>query len=565
MATQGDTRVLLVRGTGDGPQGAHDGDPAGLFDTPLLAVAPEPASQPREPPKPLAVRTGALASLLGAIALVGWHLRVEPLYEVGGRTMHENSALCFLLVGAAIAFLGQGHRVFALIVGAYGVVMGVGSLAAPARMDSLVSFYDQGSHPQTPMGAAVALCWALLGAGLIAAALSPVRRRALTPLLLVSLASLVGALAVVGGFRFLASLPRGSNLASFATMPVNTTLGLLVLAVALGSIARPLRPGWAVLPAGVAMFAVVLIVWQVVVDLWGAERGTMLRTERADTAILVVGVVAATLLSVALRQARRAAMARQRTEEALDQVERASADRERVQVALEEAVANLKRTNTELAHFAYVATHDLAEPLARLEAAMAPGGDTGAHAEVRELQVLVRNLSHYTEVLHDGGPAVRIDLGRLVVGALARQDDLVRATRATVDIDQMPVVTVDPMQVGHLLEQLLVNAITFVPDDRRPFVRIAARRDGEDAWRVMVTDNGFGIDPAFRQEVFRLFRRLPNAMDRPGTGVGLAVCERIVGHHGGRIWVEDGPGGEGSRVCFTLPDQGLSYTAPSRG
>src|SRR5581483_8898183 len=116
------------------------------------------------------------------------------------------------------------------------------------------------------------------------------------------------------------------------------------------------------------------------------------------------------------------------------------------------------------------------------------------------------------------------------------------------------------------LEQLLANALTFVPDDRRPIVTITADREPEaDAWRVTVADNGVGIAPALRHEVFRLFRRLPDAVDRPGTGVGLAVCERIAAHHGGRIWVEDGPGGMGSRVCFTIPDRTVSYTAPSRG
>jgi signal transduction histidine kinase len=123
-------------------------------------------------------------------------------------------------------------------------------------------------------------------------------------------------------------------------------------------------------------------------------------------------------------------------------------------------------------------------------------------------------------------------------------------------VDPLPRVEGDTTQLRQLLQNLVTNAIKFRRTDAPPSVRVHAGEDA-DRWIVYVDDNGIGIEPEHREEIFAMFTRL-HAGDRPGSGIGLAICARVVANHGGEIWAEDGPGG-GARLCFTLAkDPGLA-------
>ena len=116
----------------------------------------------------------------------------------------------------------------------------------------------------------------------------------------------------------------------------------------------------------------------------------------------------------------------------------------------------------------------------------------------------------------------------------------------------LPVVTGEPTQLRQVFQNLLTNAVKFAAPGRRPDVRVAAARsDGE--WRIEVTDNGIGIDPRHRERVFGMFKRLHTREDYPGTGIGLAITQKVVERHRGRIGVDDTPAGVGCRFWFTLP------------
>jgi chemotaxis family two-component system sensor kinase Cph1 len=121
---------------------------------------------------------------------------------------------------------------------------------------------------------------------------------------------------------------------------------------------------------------------------------------------------------------------------------------------------------------------------------------------------------------------------------------------ATITHDKLPTVTGDETQLGQLLQNLIGNALKY-RNSKRPVIHVGARRDGA-SWLFWVTDNGIGIDPQYREKIFVIFQRLHTREEYDGTGIGLAVCKKIVERHGGKIWVDSTPG-QGSTFYFTVP------------
>lgn len=249
-------------------------------------------------------------------------------------------------------------------------------------------------------------------------------------------------------------------------------------------------------------------------------------------------------------------------------------DRVSTQAALRGVLEELERSNAELAAFAYAASHDLREPLrtvggfaellsGRYEGRLDGEADqflSFIRSGVRRMEELVDDL---LSLARAGRGAVRrdvIDLGAVVADALQSLAGAVEASRATVTVAELPEVVGDAGQFRHVLENLLGNAIKF-SGDRPPNVAVHAERR-DDAWCVVVTDEGVGIPPGQRERIFEMFERLHGRGDVPGSGLGLAICRRIVEHHGGSIWAEPGPGGHGSRFCVLLPDRDPAGATP---
>lgn len=233
--------------------------------------------------------------------------------------------------------------------------------------------------------------------------------------------------------------------------------------------------------------------------------------------------------------------------------------------AMEEA---LKRSNADLEDFAYAISHDLQEPLRmissylsllrrRYEGKIDREADDfiafavdGSH----RMHQMIHDLLEYSRVSSRGAELRPVDSGEVLQAAC---DNLVRAIAdngATVDAVPLPVVMADGSQLMRLFQNLVGNAIKYRDAGRNPKVSVtASRTDGE--WRFAVADNGIGIDAKYYDRIFRVFQRLHSRAEFPGTGIGLAVCKRIVERHGGRIWLESTPG-EGSTFYFTLPAPG---------
>ncbi len=237
-----------------------------------------------------------------------------------------------------------------------------------------------------------------------------------------------------------------------------------------------------------------------------------------------------------------------------------------VEAELAHRAAELARSNSDLEQFAYVASHDLQEPLRavggcvqllkrRYEGRLDERADElighAVDGAIR-MQKLIDDLLAFSRVGTRPGQRQATDSGGALMSALSNLSGLLRETNATITNDPMPMVATDPTQLVSLFQNLIGNALKF-RGTNTPHIHVGAARDGQ-RWEFSVRDNGLGIEPQYFERIFGIFQRLHTRAEYPGTGMGLAMCKRIVEQQGGRIWVESTPGA-GSIFHFTLPDQ----------
>jgi light-regulated signal transduction histidine kinase (bacteriophytochrome) len=230
-------------------------------------------------------------------------------------------------------------------------------------------------------------------------------------------------------------------------------------------------------------------------------------------------------------------------------------------------MAELTRSNHDLEQFAYVASHDLKEPLRKihvylqlLERRCGSLLDAEAHRFVGfavdaagRMQALVQDLLAYSRVGSRGKPFSPIDTAAAFDEAVANLETAIREAGGRVTRGPLPTVRGDATQLVQVFQNLLANALKF-RGAAAPVVHVAAQ-PAEGHWRFGVRDNGIGIDPRYADRLFVLFQRLCSRSEYPGTGIGLAICKKIVERHGGRIGVQSELG-KGSTFWFTLPANG---------
>ncbi|MBV8146219.1 MAG: PAS domain S-box protein, partial [Gammaproteobacteria bacterium] len=249
-------------------------------------------------------------------------------------------------------------------------------------------------------------------------------------------------------------------------------------------------------------------------------------------------------------------------QEAERHAEEAAAQREQLRVTLED----LARSNLDLEHFAYVASHDLQEPLRAVSGCVQVlqkryrgklderADELIAHTVdgASRMQGLINDLLTYSRVGTRGKALETTDSNVVLQKALANLETAVAETGAVVTHDDLPLVRADAAQLTQVFQNLLGNALKFRGPER-PRVHVGVRRQGHH-WLFRVQDNGIGIQPEYFERIFILFQRLHTRTEYPGSGIGLAICKKIVEHHGGRIWVESELG-HGSIFYFTVPVQ----------
>jgi len=242
-------------------------------------------------------------------------------------------------------------------------------------------------------------------------------------------------------------------------------------------------------------------------------------------------------------------------------------ERRATQHALEERARELARSNADLEQFAYVASHDLQEPLRAIVSYLqllerryvAQLDERGqryiGHAVEggRRMQTLITDLLTYSRVGRRGTEFAPVEMASVFESAVFGLRVAIEESDALVTHDPLPTVNGDVTQLTQVMQNLLGNALKF-RGEARPAIHVSAERQ-TGAWQFSVRDNGIGIAPEYRDRVFILFQRLHARDEYSGTGIGLAVCKKIVERHGGTLWVDSTPGG-GSTFRFTLPDAG---------
>jgi PAS domain S-box-containing protein len=228
---------------------------------------------------------------------------------------------------------------------------------------------------------------------------------------------------------------------------------------------------------------------------------------------------------------------------------------------------DLRRANSGLEQFAFSASHDLQEPLRSikiyselLEKRYTDKLDGKAleymrhlHNGATRMEALVRDLLSYTDTLKAFDSVTITDANEALAGAVANLSSTISESGAQVTVDPLPSVMMHATHLQQLFQNLLSNAIKYRAPGRSPFVHIAAERD-EREWVFAVRDNGIGIEPQYGEHIFGLFKRLHSGNQYAGTGIGLAICRRIMDQYRGRIWVDSDPG-QGSVFRFAIPDR----------
>ena len=519
----------------------------------------------------VAQRCAAAACGIVLLALAGWLLDVRLLAGQwrGGLPMAPSTALAFLFLSGGVF----SHARWSTHPLSRRIALAAAGLAAMLGLLVLARFITGGdwgvelaltrTHElsgRIPLGRMSPLTagGVLLESGALLFLLHTTRWRfAASVAALLALMATVGSLVILLGYSYGDPLLYGA-----ATIPVSLPTALAMVLVGVAQIKLTL-PGVAALRAwrGDSMRGVLLRAFLPTmlgfILLWGwveavAPVGAPVNPAwDALTALVACALIVAIVAWIARRIG--------------DTIDRLQEARKQAEEALRRRTEELARSNAELERFAYVASHDLQEPLRmvasftqllakRYSGELDETADRYIHYAVdgaKRMQQLIADLLAYSRVNSKGLDLRQTDCEAVVLEAMRNLQVVIEESGAAVDWDPLAALCVDQGQLTQVFQNLLANAIKFRREEECPRIHVSAVDSGAE-WTISVQDNGIGIDARHAEHVFQMFQRLHTRAEYPGTGIGLAICKKVVERHGGKLWVESVPGA-GSTFRFTIP------------
>ncbi len=515
---------------------------------------------------------GLIAAALGAVAILGWGIDSGLLRSIipGEATTKFNTAIGMILLGVALRlFALRRYPALRVICSAAAFMIGALTLieyatGADFGIDELV-FADPaqlGVSDPGRMAIGTALCLVLL-----AVSMGFPRGWARRDWLLDSMALFAGLLAMISIGRFaLGSFEPGDSL-WLTQMAMPTAIGVLLISLGL-TMSRP-ETGMAALlvsdSSGGALtrrlLPLVLVIPQIVAAL--VSLGAAANLFASDTeAFLLVSVLVAMLGSIVILFGRSAV--------------KFDHELARTRAELEARNHDLERSNADLTRFAYVASHDLREPLVVVDGyvqllrddAAGQLDETGRRClyyierGVGRMTALIDGLLECARADGAGGPIESLDLDLLVNDVLEGLAAAINSAAARIEVGPLPTIVAERVTIEQLFQNLISNGVKFGGRDGTPPLVELSVEPSPGGHLFTVSDNGPGIPSERSEAVFEVFRRF-HGDEIPGTGIGLSTCKRIVERCGGRIWVESSPSG-GAALRFTIPERSAAPPASIR-
>ena len=513
----------------------------------------------------LSRRASMAVMFVGTLVLIGWLLHVPVLKSAGPALIAMNplTAVLFILSGAALIRAGERSRkrpdkvvMICAVVILLGGAMKVAECVFAFKLDFDQLLFRRELSSPGPFGPNeiamnTAISFICCGMGLLS--LDVQTRRGFRPAqMFIVMVGLMALLALIGyGYRVLPLYSFGSRL----PMALNSAIGFELFAVAAlavrpsrglmrvitsdttgGSMARRLLPAAIFIPLILGAF------------LFSSEKHGMFAMESGISLFAFAIIVLFT--AVIWWNAKLLFWAEQERLKAMEK--------------LRQTTLELERSNTELQQFAYVASHDLTEPLRMVVSYLElltsrTRGKLGDEEKefigcavdgARRMQTLIQDLLAYARVDTRGRPLEPTDCDRVLESVLANLKVAIEESHTVITHDRLPVVQGDAVQLTQVFQNLIGNAIKF-HGKAEPKIFVGVKQE-KNEWIFQVKDNGIGIDSRNFSRIFILFQRLHTRREYPGTGMGLAICKKIIERHGGRIWVESTPE-HGTTFFFTIP------------
>jgi len=510
-------------------------------------------------------RASLVVILIGILVLAGWFLHLQILKSAAPQfiAMNPLTAILFIISGLALVLAGDRRRkapdklvLLCGVIVLLGGAMKVAECAFHLDWNFDRFFFAKEINAGGPFGPSdIAMNTALsfICCGIALLLLDVETRRGFRPAqVFIVIIGLIALLALIGyGYRVLPLYSFGSRL----PMALNTAIAFALFSAA-ALAARPARGLMMVITSdttGGAMArrllpAAILIPLVLGALRFSGEKHGFFQIESGISLFAFANIVL--FAAIVWWNAKLLFLAEQ---------ERLKANEELKRTSLE-----LERSNTELQQFAYVASHDLTEPLRMVVSYLElltgrARGRLGAEEQefigyavdgARRMQTLIQDLLAYARVGTRGRPLEPTDCEQVLQSVLANLKLAIDESHTVIAHEPLPTVQGDVVQLTQVFQNLIGNAIKF-RGKRPPKIEIGARRNNGE-WIFHIKDNGIGIDAKNFERIFVLFQRLHTRQEYPGTGMGLAICKKIIERHGGRIWVESKPG-EGTAFFFTIP------------